>query len=443
LNNIPCSLSIVSVSRNDDHGGNLLERTQCFIDGIAQRFGDLPGFVELVLVEWNPPGENAKLAQSLDWRRLASSAVSVRIIEVPAELHKRFSVASALPLLQMIGKNVGIRRARGEFVLCTNIDIIFSESLSRLLVSGALRKDRMYRAERIDVRDSVARASIIDIESACNESIIRRNQRVFPLGLSRALKLESQLNLAGVVSQFPDFQLESYSNTRVLTAGRTTKPELLFTNACGDFTLLHREAWASVRGYPEFDAFSFNIDSLGCYLAHYSGFLESTFIEPSVCYHIEHATGSGWTPEGEKLLFSRLRALGLRWPEWTTFMPIVRRMRSWCDLPIFNTESWGLREFTLPEISLEPTGEWSGDRLVQSCGAPRVYPDLPVSALRDEWVLSKKADYDQSILRRFCTVFLSKSLNFSQRAVSRVFGVLCRVSPTLADFLYCKLGRRI
>lgn len=422
-----CSLSIVCVSRNDDHGGNLRERTQCFIDGIAQRFGGEKSFVELVLVEWNPPSDKPRLSDSLDWQRIASSSVCVRVIEVPAELHQRFAVSDRLPLLQMIGKNVGIRRARGEFVLCTNIDVIFSEPLSRLLVSGDLQRDRMYRAERVDVRESVARAPVEQIDDVCRDAIIRRNQRAFPLALAQALTSAGRINLVDVVKRFPIFHLETFSDDWVLKATETTKPELLFTNACGDFTLLHRDSWSRIRGYPEFDAFSFNIDSLGCYLAHYNGFLESTFVPPSVCYHIEHATGSGWTPEGEKILFSRLRSLRLLWPEWGRFMPIIRRMRAEGYRPVFNEEHWGLKEFFLPEVTLELTGKWRSTSTEQIHDSTLMLPLTPVSALRQEWMLTESAQVDLSLFRR--------GLGWS-------FGVLCRVFPRLADFLYCNFERR-
>ena len=39
--------------------------------------------------------------------------LETRIIQVPAELHRTLKHAEALPLFQMIAKNVGIRRAHG------------------------------------------------------------------------------------------------------------------------------------------------------------------------------------------------------------------------------------------------------------------------------------------------------------------------------------------
>src|SRR5262249_16517582 len=49
------------------------------------------------------------------------------------------------------------------------------------------------------------------------------------------------------------------------------RPPLLHTNACGDFTLMAACHWWDIRGYPEFEIYSFNIDSLGCHMAHHAG----------------------------------------------------------------------------------------------------------------------------------------------------------------------------
>src|SRR5262249_5366379 len=122
-------LSLVVTARNDDHGGNLLDRMQAFVNGwIGQaRLHRIPS--GLIVVEWNPPLERPRLAEAL--RGPADfGPCRVRFIEVPPELHARFHHAEALPLYQMLGKNVGIRRARGRFVLVTNIDILFSSELA-------------------------------------------------------------------------------------------------------------------------------------------------------------------------------------------------------------------------------------------------------------------------------------------------------------------------
>src|SRR5258708_31568463 len=93
-------LSVVAASRNDDHGKNLRERMQVFAKGFieqCQRF-KLPA--ELILVEWNPPPEKAPLADALSWPA-QNGYCNIRIIQVPAEIHKRYKYSEALPLFQM------------------------------------------------------------------------------------------------------------------------------------------------------------------------------------------------------------------------------------------------------------------------------------------------------------------------------------------------------
>ena len=49
-------LSLVAASRNDDHGGNMVYRTQIFVDSFLEQCERHQLRAELILVEWNPPG---------------------------------------------------------------------------------------------------------------------------------------------------------------------------------------------------------------------------------------------------------------------------------------------------------------------------------------------------------------------------------------------------
>jgi hypothetical protein len=77
----------------------------------------------------------------------------------------------------MIGKNVGIRRARGQFVLATNVDILFSDELAEYLASRRLERGRMYRSDRYDAMSDVPadarghRARTREKPSACREGL--------------------------------------------------------------------------------------------------------------------------------------------------------------------------------------------------------------------------------------------------------------------------------
>jgi hypothetical protein len=157
-----------------------------------------------------------------------------------------------------------------------------------------------------------------------------------------------------ILANFRLFWL-GWSGERDRALDSVNTPIYLHTNACGDFTLMAREHWFELRGYPEFDMFSFNIDSLLCYAAHHAGAREEVLPEPMRIYHIEHGLGSGWTPEGQAKLFDRLRAKGIEWVEHEDIMAWGAQMRRLNSPFIFNRENWGLADVELEETSVPAT----------------------------------------------------------------------------------------
>src|SRR5437867_12951049 len=124
-------LSIVATSRNDEHGGHLTARMQLFVEGLAEQSDRYELPVELILVEWNPPPERPSLVDALRWR--PSEYFQPSVITVPAEVHRTFRHADCLPLFQMNGRNVGIRRSSALHLLATNIDILLCDELHEFL----------------------------------------------------------------------------------------------------------------------------------------------------------------------------------------------------------------------------------------------------------------------------------------------------------------------
>jgi hypothetical protein len=167
-------LSVVVVTRNDDHGGNPLTRLQAFVNTFDAQCKRTGLDVEVVVVEWNPPDGKARVSELLECP--AHCAFPVRFVEVPADLHARIEHADVLPLFQMIGKNVGVRRARGQFVLCTNIDIIFSNEMVEFLATRQLRAGVLYDTDRHDIQSSYPVQASLDAQMAyCHEHHIRVN----------------------------------------------------------------------------------------------------------------------------------------------------------------------------------------------------------------------------------------------------------------------------
>lgn len=643
-------LSVVVTARNDDHGGNLLGRMQAFVNGLMAHCDQHRLPTELIVVEWNPPEDRPRLSRALLWPP-ESQFCAVRIIEVPPDVHGRFRHARSLPLYQWIAKNVGIRRARGEYVLVTNIDILFSGELFGFLSTRRLEADKMYRIDRWDALADVPVAASPDEQDAyCRSHLIRVNaregtfsltsdgqrkvravghskqpsrlpsllaevswqvsdpncpvakhspdespssrswQRLFPprkrrskidlmhgehgaiwavgwyplehfrgetfrwMELQASLVLMSDSNTTELIMEaepgpavgFKPVRLEvrdqagatltevevrrrkrvfvplpgikslcalsmsvrsngtptsvvgdtremavrlfrcevvtkpvrtadqtmigeafpgvwysrgcvrlrredsvmilisseaeliveppsdsdcflslelqsipqapsmpillvirepegrilcqvqlshkhriqlprqfrsknlSILHLEVLDANGQSGPWVLMTasrwigrpetddrkhppvvngivqlhtNSAGDFTLMARHQWMKLRGYPEFDLFSMHVDSLLCWIAYHSGLHEEVLQDPLRIYHIEHAIGSGWTPEGSQQLIERTHSVGLRWLSADDVLQCARFMNAY-DTPMsFNGEDWGLAREVLQEES--------------------------------------------------------------------------------------------
>jgi hypothetical protein len=161
-------LSVVVTTRNDDHGGDPLKRLQAFVNCFDEQCRRTGLSAELIVVEWNPPADKPRVSALLDLP--APSHCTYRFIEVPPELHARLKYSDVLPLFQMIGKNVGIRRAQGRFVLATNIDIIFSNALIEWIAAGRLEPGRMYRVDRHDIESDFPVTAPLETQMAYADS---------------------------------------------------------------------------------------------------------------------------------------------------------------------------------------------------------------------------------------------------------------------------------
>lgn len=210
-------LSVVITARNDDYGGNFLERLRkCYYS--LQSLIVRPDY-ELIIVEWNPPSNTLPLYDVIGWDR------NVKIITVSNEVSKKLLCESKLQFAEYIAKNVGIRRAEGEFVLSTNADIIFSVSMLQRL-SSEFSKEKFYRADRHDINE--------------REEIV------------------------------------------VVYTGKENEPHY---EASGDFMLMAKEKWMSFKGYLEFPD-QIHLDSLMVYEALKSGMQQEILREP--IFHQQH-----------------------------------------------------------------------------------------------------------------------------------------------------------
>jgi hypothetical protein len=133
---------------------------------------------------------------------------------------------------------------------------------------------------------------------------------------------------------------------------KIVSPASLHLGTAGDFTLMAREHWFAVRGYPEFAVFPLHVDTLLCYQAHHAGARETVLTEPLRLYHIEHGSGTAWTGAGTPPILQRLKSEGIPFLgagqvlRWATAMR--RRERPL----LFNPPDWGLGKQKFPDLEL-------------------------------------------------------------------------------------------
>jgi hypothetical protein len=392
-------LSVVATSRNDNHGGALTQRMQHFVDGFVAQCKRHGLRAELILVEWNPPPERAPLLEALAWPA-DPGPCDIRIITVPAELHRALAHSDQIPLFQMIAKNAGIRRARGEFVLATNIDILFSDEVL-IFLQRRLRHGVVYLADRVDVpADVPASANFSAVLAFCGESGFRLNGGSLTIARPQqgwrfrdVLKRSIGPQGAYLMNSFEILFLRTLPWTcanpgwafrRIFGRGRAAlgaqqpvrytglgvartlaagvlrivrdlvrallRVRMPFVNACGDFTLMSKEDWLRVRGYAEWRMFSWHLDSLLIYQAIGHGLRVRRLAPAARIFHIDH--DGGYTPEGAQALFERLKRRGtpfLTDHELQGLYGDIMAKRNSGTPRHFNTPEWGLAGIELPQ----------------------------------------------------------------------------------------------
>lgn len=253
-------ISTVIVGRNDGYGVNFLERMNLFIRHLDRQVSNHRDLMELIIVEYNPQSDRARFKEIL----YKPEHLVTRIITVNSETHE--TTGRTLPVLEWYGKNAGIRRAQGEYVLVTNPDIIFSDALILSLSEKPLRKDVLYRTDRYDYSGD----GIQDVHL----------QDVVKFAMSRTFQVHRcpESLSTGPATEFRDL-VKTDTNTNQI-----------FTNASGDFILTARENFMISQGICfETDTLRFHIDSFSLFRLIYKNQLkQSIYTAPCCIFHMDH-----------------------------------------------------------------------------------------------------------------------------------------------------------
>ncbi|MDD5146087.1 MAG: hypothetical protein PHF44_04575 [Candidatus Pacebacteria bacterium] len=317
MNNCPY-ISFVIAARNDDYGGNFLHRIQIFVNVLSELCEKYSLNSELIIVDWNPPITKESLVKVLSWPK-NRKAILVRFIEVPSEIHKLFPKSDKMPMFEFIAKNVGIRRADGEYIIVTNPDIIFSEDLIKFLALKKLSKESFYRVNRYDLE------KIIPLDATTDEQLIF-----------------CEKNWTGVKTLNGDLKKKFpyFTNGYFFSLLSRFKAKLIYdprpkihTNASGDFFLMANSQWRKLRGYPELPIPCF-VDSYVCFIAASSGLSQVILGGRKRIYH-----------QGHKSYVNRANF----YDEYKIFKNCAKEMMKYKKPLIVNKDDWGLEEESLKE----------------------------------------------------------------------------------------------
>ena len=134
------NLSVVMAGRNDLYGGgDYLARMNRCLESVV------PLGCEIIFVEWNPPRDRPTLIEKIGHH-------GIHLITVANDVHNWQHGSELMPMFEYRAKNVGIRRAKGDWILVMNSDIELTEAMRKRL-AGEFEIGSIYGAKRHDIHN--------------------------------------------------------------------------------------------------------------------------------------------------------------------------------------------------------------------------------------------------------------------------------------------------
>ncbi|ORZ17945.1 hypothetical protein BCR42DRAFT_412818 [Absidia repens] len=218
-------MSIILPSRPVEYSAEHYTRLQNTIDSTFLLAEKSKTLMELVLVEWNPEPQRRPLRDTYRFRR--SDYLTYRIITVPRKIHQSLQQPERAAMYEYEAKNVGIRFARGEFVLTVNNDVIWTPNMINAIASRSWRKGMFYTQSQNTTSISAESDPLaVQIPNFSTDDELNRvcgHHNNFAKGSFK-------------MGNLVDMDTENYSK---------------MTRNAGDFTLADRESWRLTKGYRE------------------------------------------------------------------------------------------------------------------------------------------------------------------------------------------------
>jgi hypothetical protein len=232
----------------------------------------LDAFDEVIYVDWNTEEGKPPLTDELE---IIVNPDRLKVIVVTPEMAKKLmgeeGYKTGQKCCEALGRNVGIRRATGDIVVSTNIDVVccrraYLEEAARDLKPGDMISVK---------RNSLERDSILQIHEQTRSYQITRDCVVNSCGV------ESMST--GIMFPYLKVNKELLDNI----------PSIHHFNAasifggCGDFQMAYRDTWHAIRGFEEDQMKrNFNDTHVQYKIMMAGGTVTATNLPP--VYHINH-----------------------------------------------------------------------------------------------------------------------------------------------------------
>jgi hypothetical protein len=248
-------LSAVIVSRNDNYGGNLIERSSYCFNSMIETFD------EVFYIDWN--SETHSLVYDVKNNVQFKGNFHHIVIEPKiAKILTKYD-SEAQKCCEVLGRNIGLRRATGDWIVSTNIDII-----------APIRQD--------------LENTIASLDENTFYTISRRNTE---------LPIIQQFNKNNKFIEYKNWKevreyLITNSEERHYSEKTIDGDDYSLVNCCGDFQFANRKIWHDIRGMEEELIYALYADTNVQKKAVMHGYKLKAIYNPAF-FHINHGKGGG------------------------------------------------------------------------------------------------------------------------------------------------------
>jgi hypothetical protein len=230
----------ILTSKNDNYGGNLHHRAIMCLTSLIENHD------EVIFVDWRTKDNNSIIKNI---KHKLPHTKKLKSIQVSKEfLQEKYPSISRYSMIESIGRNVGIRRADGDYIISTNIDIISSP-----INHSILTEDIFYTVPRRDIDEN------------------------YHLGFNSFNELfETIWN-----------NRDSYQQKNKIS---NSSDVWSLITCCGDYQIGHKNVWEKMRGFEESILFGCGIDTNVMKKASF--FSQIKTLEEHYVFHLNHGKSS-------------------------------------------------------------------------------------------------------------------------------------------------------